>query len=48
VQRAEAVLGALHDAVERLAVEEARRNDVLTALLIIAGLAVVLVAFLML
>jgi ubiquinone biosynthesis protein len=45
---AEDRLGALHDAVERLAAQNARRNDLLTGLLIIAGLAVVLLALLML
>jgi ubiquinone biosynthesis protein len=44
---AEDRLGALHDAVERLAAEHARRNDILTGLLMIAGLGVVLLALLM-
>jgi ubiquinone biosynthesis protein len=44
---AEDRLGALHDAVERLAAEHARRNDILTGLLIIAGLGAVLLAFFM-
>jgi ubiquinone biosynthesis protein len=42
---AEDRLGALHDAVQRLAGENARRNDILFGFLLIAGLAlVVLVA----
>jgi ubiquinone biosynthesis protein len=44
---AEDRLGALHDAVERLAAENARRNDILTGLLIIAGLVAVLLALFM-
>jgi ubiquinone biosynthesis protein len=44
---AEDRLGPLHDAVERLAAQNARRNDILTGLLIITGLAVVLLAFFM-
>jgi ubiquinone biosynthesis protein len=44
---AEDRLGALREAVERLAAENARRNDILTAFLIVAALAVVLLAFVM-
>jgi ubiquinone biosynthesis protein len=41
-------LGALHDAVERLAAQHARRNNILEAMLIIAGLAFLLLALSML
>jgi ubiquinone biosynthesis protein len=45
---AEDRLGALRDAVERLAAEHARRNNILEALLIVAGLAFLLFALSML
>jgi ubiquinone biosynthesis protein len=45
---AEDRLGALQDALERLAAENRRRNDILTGLLIVAGLAVVALAFFLL
>jgi ubiquinone biosynthesis protein len=44
---AEERLGALHDAVERLAAQNARRNKILEALLILAGLALLLFALFM-
>jgi ubiquinone biosynthesis protein len=41
---AEDRLGALHDAVERLTAENARRNDILVALVLVGGLAVLILA----
>jgi ubiquinone biosynthesis protein len=38
---AEDRLGALHDAVQRLADENARRNDILVAFLLITGIALI-------
>jgi ubiquinone biosynthesis protein len=42
---AEDRLGRLHDAVQRLADENARRNDILVGALLIAGVALILFAF---
>ena len=42
---AEDKLGELHDAVQRLADENARRNDILVAFLLITGIAVLLMVY---
>jgi ubiquinone biosynthesis protein len=42
---AEDRLGMLHDAVQRLADENARRNDILVGFLLIAGIALILFVF---